>query len=523
MARVTAYDGSLGSLARDMARRGGNRPALRMGKRVTSFEELDRASDAGAAAFIKGGARPGERVAYLGKNSDKYFVLLFAVAKAGLVLVPIGWRLPADDVAYQLADSGASYLFFEPEFNHLVREAGTESIRLVSMENSHGKATGYSEWLSAADNSLVNLPDVDRASTALQLYTSGTTGRPKGVLIPHDRLLALRDLSREDRPAWDIWDANEASLLALPVAHIAGTGWGIVSLHSGAELVIQPEFDPADVLRSISEDRINRVLLVPTTINFLLRNPGVTAGDYSRLRYIYYGASPIALSMLKEAMAVFGCDFVQNYGMTETCGPIAVLPPEDHDAEGNERMKSAGKALPGVTIQIIDEQGQQLAPGCIGQIAIRSPSNMAGYWNRPDATVEAQEDGWIRTGDAGYLDPEGYLFLCDRLNDLIISGGENVYPTEVENALCDHPMVAEAVVIGIPDPQWGEAVTAIVVAADTAPDANEILARIREKLPSYKVPKQILFRNALPRNANGKILRKELRAPFWEQPEGNLD
>ena len=238
--------------------------------------------------------------------------------------------------------------------------------------------------------------------------------------------------------------------------------------------------------------------------------------DFSKLRYILYGASPIAAALLKECIAVFGCGFVQMYGMTETTGTIVVLQPEDH-VEGRDCMRSAGRAQPGVELAILDADGKTLPPGEVGEIATRSPSNMVGYWNLPEATAKTlDQDNWLRTGDAGYMDADGYLYIHDRIKDMIISGGENIYPAEVESAICDHPDVAEVAVVGIPDDQWGEAVKAVVVMKPgKKASATDIIGFARERIAAFKSPKSVDFIEALPRNASGKILRRQLRDPYW--------
>jgi len=240
--------------------------------------------------------------------------------------------------------------------------------------------------------------------------------------------------------------------------------------------------------------------------------------DFSRLNYITYGASPIPLEMMKQSIDRFGCGFVQMYGMTETSGTIVALPPEDHDPEGNDKMRSVGKPLQNVEVKIIDDDGNELSPREVGEIATRSPYNMKSYWNMPDATAATIDaDGWLRTGDAGYFDEEGYLYIHDRVKDMIISGGENIYPAEVENAVYAHPKVADVAVIGVPDQKWGEAVKACVVVKEGESVSEvDIIAHARTHIAGYKCPKSVDFIPALPRNPSGKILRRELRAPYWE-------
>jgi long-chain acyl-CoA synthetase len=264
---------------------------------------------------------------------------------------------------------------------------------------------------------------------------------------------------------------------------------------------------------------------VPAAIQIILRDPLARSTDYSRMKTIGYGASPIPLELLREAVEVFGCGFAQMYGMTETTGTIVALPPEDHDMKGSPRMRAAGKPLPGVEIRIIDDAGNALQAGEVGEIATRSVWNMAGYWNMPEATAKTiDKDGWLRTGDAGYMDEDGYVYIHDRVKDMIITGGENVYPAEVESAIYGHPDVADVAVIGVPDAKWGEAVKAMVVCKPgKTPDPQDIIAWARQRVAAFKTPKSIDFIEALPRNASGKILRRELREPFWQGVERRVN
>jgi acyl-CoA synthetase (AMP-forming)/AMP-acid ligase II len=293
----------------------------------------------------------------------------------------------------------------------------------------------------------------------------------------------------------------------------------------GATGVVMREFDPTKVLDFFVTYGISKLFLVPAAMQIVLRQAEARGVDYSRLKNMLYGASPIPLDLMREAMEVFGCGFVQMYGMTETTGTIVALPPEDHDPEGTPKMRSAGKALPGIEIKIIDEAGQEVAFGEVGEIATRSAMNMRGYWNLPEATAATlSADGWLRTGDAGYMDADGYVYIHDRVKDMIISGGENIYPAEVENALYSHPAVADVAVIGVPHEKWGEAVKAMVVLKPGV-DATEedLIGFARSRIAAYKCPKSVDFIAALPRNPSGKILRRELRAPFWADKERQVN
>jgi long-chain acyl-CoA synthetase len=280
------------------------------------------------------------------------------------------------------------------------------------------------------------------------------------------------------------------------------------------------------VLESIQRDRVAKMFLVPAALQFIVRMPLAKQIDYSSLRVIMYGAAPMPVALLRECMEVFGCEFCQQYGMTETTGTIVYLPPGDHDPNGNHRMVAAGLPMPGVELRIIDSDGNALPANQIGEIATRSAANMRGYWRNESATAATiGDDGWLRTGDAGYLDEDGYLFIQDRIKDMIISGGENVYPAEVENAVHEHPAIGEAAVIGVPDDQWGEAVMAIVVLKPGASVSEaDLIAFTRDRIAHFKAPKRVEFRDTpLPRSASGKILRRELREPYWAGKERRVN
>jgi len=317
---------------------------------------------------------------------------------------------------------------------------------------------------------------------------------------------------------WNEWLEDDVNLVALPVGHIGGVGWGIVGFFNGATCIVQREFVPPQVLDAIEHQRVSKMFLVPTALHFLLMQPRVRQIDYSSLRYILYGASPIALDLLREATEVFGCGFCQQYGMTETSGTVAYLPPEDHDSAGNRRMRSAGIPMPGVEIRVVDADTRRPLPADeVGEVETRSMANMVGYCNRAAATAETiNAEGWLRTGDAGSLDEDGYLYIHDRFKDMIVSGAENIYPAEVENAVYGHPAVQEVAVIGVPDDKWGEAVKAIVVPKPgTVADPQDIIAFARTRIAGFKAPKSVDFVAALPRGPSGKILRRVLREPYW--------
>lgn len=514
---------TLGDISRVYARIHPQRRALAFEGRVTTFAELDARASQVAQALIASGLESGDRIAYLGKNSDLYFELLLGAAKTGGVMTPVNWRLSPREAQYIIEDCDARLLFIGPEFldavaSYVPRKRAHEVIGLETPFNGRS----YRDW---RDAQTTQDPHLSTATDdpVVQLYTSGTTGNPKGVVLTHENFIRIHETPATFE--WNQWSADDASLAAMPCFHIGGTGWAVLGLYNGALNVVVREFDPAKILECIETWSISKVFMVPAALHLLVRHPRARQIDYSRLRYMLYGASPMPRELLRECMEVFGCGFVQFYGMTETTGSVTALGPEDHDPAGNVRMNSAGKPLPGVEIAIFDEAGRRLPPNTIGEVAIRSVTNMKEYWKLPKATsATVSIDKWLRSGDAGYLDEDGYLYIHDRVKDLIISGGENIYPAEVENAIFGHPAVADVAVIGIPSERWGEEVRAIVVAkAGAEKDAESIIDWARERIAAYKVPKSVDFIDALPRNASGKTLRRELRAPFWQGRERQVN
>lgn len=490
--------------------------------RQTTYAGLDRNTDRAAQALIAAGVGPGDRIGYIGKNSDHYFELLLAAGKTGAVMTPVSWRLAPPEVEFIAGHCDAVLLFVGSESAAMVRNLlpSLPMVRkVIAMEAGaeQGGWQAYTEWRDARPAT----PPAHRPEAhdvVLQLYTSGTTGRPKGAMLTHRNLTIGTEVSERETIPWSHWTADDISLVAMPVAHIGGSGWGLRNLLSGARGVVAREFDPRTVLDFIEHERISKLFMVPAAMQIVLRDPRARQVDYSRLKYLLYGAAPIPAALLREGIEVFGCGFVQQYGMTETTGTIVALPPEDHTTEEVPRMRAAGKPLPGVELKVVDYEGRELAPGEVGEVVIRSAHNMAGYWKQPEETARAIDaEGWLRTGDAGYTDADGYLYIHDRVKDMIISGGENVYPAEVESAIYGHPQVADVAVIGVPDEKWGEAVKAIIVLKPgQAADRDSIVAWARQRVAGFKIPKSIDFVEALPRNPSGKLLRRKLREPYWE-------
>jgi len=383
-----------------------------------------------------------------------------------------------------------------------------------------GEREGFAEWLGACEDVDPKLPSA-WDDTCYQLYTSGTTGRPKGVELTNRNFFGMLPVASE---AW-MFDAQSINLVAMPLFHIAGSGWGLVGLYNGGTNVLLREVDPGQILEAIQTHRITNALLVPAVLQLLLATPGIDETDFSSMRSIIYGASPITEDVLVGAMRATGVALQQVYGSTETTGGITLLRAEDHDPGGPRAhlLRSAGRPCPGVELRIVDPQSQkECAEGEVGEIWTRSQQNLKAYYANPEATEavypegrDAEGLGWLRTGDAGYL-RDGYVYIHDRVKDMIVSGAENVYPAEIENALMDHPGVADVAVIGVPHEKWGESVKAVIVPASGVEVGDaELIAWCRERLAHFKCPTSIDRAEAIPRNPSGKILKTELRAPYW--------
>jgi len=490
----------------------GAKTALRDASTSLSYAVLEHRARQVAQGLLAAGVAQGDRVCYLGKNTLAYFEYFLGAAKLGAVTVPINWRLAPPGLAYSVGNARPKKMLVEAPFAAVAATAAPQVSRLVTGADSDT----FVAWREGQGDADLQ-PIADWNQPLLQMYTSGTTGRPKGAVLTHRNVFALRAQQRA-LPAWFSWSPQDVSLIAMPAAHVSGTGWAIWTLQHGATGVVAREFDPHAVLDQILQYRINKIMMVPTAMQIAVRHPRARGADFSFLEYIYYGGAPLPQALLAECVEVFGCGFVQMYGMTETGGTIVALAPEDHHPDRGACTCSVGRPLEGVELGIVDDSGAALPAGSTGEIVTRASANMLGYFEMPEATAEAlNAEGWLRTGDAGYLDAAGYLYLQDRVKDLIISGGENIYPAEVENAIFGHPAVAEVAVVGVPDDKWGESVKAVIVpVAGAERNDADILAWVAARIARYKVPKSIDWVSALPRNHTGKVLRRVLRDSYRE-------
>ena len=495
------------SLLRTHASQTPDAPCLTFGTETLSFGQLNARASSVANALQARGVQSGDRVALIARNTPAHFELFFGCAKAGAIFLPINWRLSAREIAGILADGAPALLIVEGDLQDLLAEASVLPGTIALAD--------YPAWRDAATGEDAGrLPVAD--DPLLILYTSGTTGLPKGAVLSHDNLSYLARMARE---LWG-FTASSVNLVAMPLFHIGGIGYAMTGLSQGGHTILMQQVVPAEIIAAIRDRRVTHGFFVPTVIQMLLAVPGVEGMDLTSLDRILYGAAPIGETVLKRAIEVFGCGFSHAYGMTETAGTVVTLAPEDHDPDGPlaHRLRSCGLAMPWNELAIVDPAtGNPVASGEVGEIRIRSKVNMLGYWNKPQETAKTiTPDGWLYTGDAAWQDADGYVYIHDRFKDMIVSGGENIYPTEIENVLYDHPAVAAVAVIGVPHERWGETPKAFIVARPgILPTEAELIAFTRHRLAHYKCPTSIALVTALPQNASGKILKKDMRDPQW--------
>jgi long-chain acyl-CoA synthetase len=517
---------SLADIVRVHAAERPDRVALILDDRRLTWAELYARASRVAQALRAAGVGAHDRVAFLDKNGIEHFEVFFGAALLNAVCVDVNWRLAGPEVQYIVDDAAAKVFVVGPDFVPLM-DAIADDVptvtTFVAIGGGSDRAVEYESWVStgdAVDPGAASAPD----DVAFQLYSSGTTGRPKGVMLTNDNFFGLLPLAK------DMWELSPdaVNLIAMPLFHIGGGGWATAGMYEGCTSVIMRELDPGRLVTMIGELGITHAFLVPVALQFMLMVPGVEAMDFSTLNVFVYGASPISEEVLAKSVAVFGCKFWQAYGLTETTGAVVNLPPEDHDLSGSNRhrLRSCGVAGPGVELRIVGNDGATDVPtGEVGEIWIRSRQVMKGYWNQPAETEKSiTPDGWFKSGDAGYLDADGYLYIHDRVKDMIVSGGENVYPAEVENVLMAHPAIADVAVIGVPDEKWGESPKALVVrVAGAEVTEQEIIDFARSQLAKFKCPTSVDWIDVLPRNPSGKILKKDLRAPYWEGRERQVN
>ena len=508
----------VGAIVRYHAKNQPDAVSLVLGDRTLTWAQLLSRSAQVAQGLKRAGVKAQDRVAFLDKNGIEHFEVFYGCALLNAVSVDVNWRLAAPEVSFIVNDSQAEVLIvgqeFVPVLDAIVGEL--DRVKTIIVIGGHSNHDDYERWVNAQSATDPKAP-TKSSDVAFQLYSSGTTGRPKGVMLTNDNFFALLPAAQK------IWHMSDKTinLVAMPLFHIGGGGWATAAQYCGARSIIMRDVNPAEIVAWIEKYRITHAFMVPVLLQFALAMPNIGTTDFSSLELIAYGASPISESVLEGAIKAFKCPFMQVYGLTETTGVVTVLGPEDHDlsSANKGRLRSCGKPFTGIELRIVNSDTAKDVPlGEVGEIWIRSRQVMKGYWNMPEETAKSIVKGqWFRSGDAGYFDKDGYVYIFDRVKDMIVSGGENVYPAEVENALMGHPAIADVAVIGVPDEKWGEVPMALVVRKpDTQVTESEILAFARERLAGFKTPKSVGWVDALPRNPSGKILKKDLREPYWK-------
>jgi acyl-CoA synthetase (AMP-forming)/AMP-acid ligase II len=510
----------ISTLLQETARLNGDKLALVIDDDELTYAELDERINRMANALLGLGIVRGDRVAVMDVDSTRMVITAYACGRIGAVFVPINFRLRESEVEYLLSDTEASVFAVGQAYETIAKNVAPrldQPPRLIT----HG--AGGADWPGMTHDELVmsdspDAPDwIVEMDDILQIqYSSGTTGLPKGAVLTN-RTIANRTagmMAISPRRADDVY------YNASPFFHVAGSQFDYMMHTRGGAIVRRSTFQAADVLETLLSRGVTSAFFVPSMINFILQLPGVEQRDFSRLRLIEYGSAPMPVPLLRRALEVFGCEFAQLFGSTEV-GTQVFLYPEDHRPDGSEqeakRLGSVGRPAMFAVVRVVDDEDREVEPGVVGEIVSRSGNNLIEYWRKPEASEKALRNGWFHSGDMGTYDEDGYIYLVDRKNDMIIRAGENIYPVEVERVLFQHPAVLDVAVIGVPDDEWGEQVKAVVVRKpDAAVEEQELIEYCREHLASYKKPTSVDFVDELPRNASGKVLKREIRAPFWE-------
>ncbi len=477
-----------------------------------TFSELNERCNKTANAFLAAGVKKGERIGFLLMNSAEFMEAYFAAAKIGAVVVPLNWRLVPDELEFILKDSGTTRLIFGDEFLDTVTELHsrgdktdiTDWLQVISDEPLLPFARGYQQFRDAENN---DEPEIGATGDDMLyiMYTSGTTGLPKGVVHSHNTSIwAVLTVS-----ATTYYQDGDRYLGALPMFHVGALMPLTLNIYRGATSIVMRSFDPKLAWELIEKERLTIGLAVPAMLNFMLQVPDYQKYDFSALRWILSGAAPVPVSLM-ESYADMGIEIHQIYGLTETGGPACLI-----DAENAiKKIGSTGKAFVHTDVRLVDSDGNDSPPNEPGEIIVRAPHVMIEYWNRPDATADTIIDGWLHTGDVAVADEDGFIYIQDRIKDMIISGGENVYPAEIEGVLMTHPQITEAAVIGQEDPTWGESPFAIIVSSDPELTGDAVMQFCDQKLARFKQPRRVEFTDIIPRNPSGKILKRILREQY---------
>jgi len=493
------------------------------GTRLT-YTELNNRANAVANAMLKFGVKPQDRVAIICQNSHYYLEFVFAAAKIGAVATNLNWRFSGKELGFLLNHSDAKVLFISKKYENLLDSLKKElsfDIRSIAIGGEIEGTIDYEKLIKEHSTEEPNIK-IDNDSVVLQMYTSGTTGTPKGAMLTHKNVIThAMNTIIELQLSRDLIYLN-----ILPLFHVA-IYLPIDCIFVGGTNVLLSDFEPETVLSCIEKEKVTSIGCVPSIIKFLIEHPKFAQFDLKSLRQVVYAAAPMPVPLLKQAINKLHCDFVQVFGMTETSPVTHILIPEEHVAEGPEykvrRLGSVGRPIINVRSKVVDDQGNECPVGVVGEIIDAGDTIMKGYYKMPEATAETIKNGWMYTGDMGYLDEYGYLYLADRKKDMIISGGENIYPTEVEMCILQLNGVADVAVIGVPDKNWGESVKAIVVRKpDAKISAEDVIEHCKANIAGYKKPKSVDFVDMLPRNAMGKIQKNILKEPYWAGRERKI-
>ena len=488
-----------------------------------TFSQLNERVDRLANALSSLSVKKGDRLAMLQVNCNQFVETYFAAAKLGAIYVPLNFRAKGNELTYMLNTAEASTLLVGERYIELLNSlrSNLTSVRhFISIESRHEGMLYYEDMIASSPAGEI-VTEIDDDDTTILLYTAGTTGVPKGVMLSHNSfaVYVLENVTPADP------ELEERNILTVPLYHVAGIQAMMAAIYGGRTLVMERQFDAKEWMELVESEKANRAMMVPTMLKQLMDHPEFGEHDLSSLKVITYGAAPMPLEVIKRALDVFpGVSFINAFGQTETASTITTLGPEDHIISGTEeerekklrRLASIGKPMSDVEMRIVDEDGRELPVGQVGEIVARGPRVMTGYWKDEEKTEKTiDKDGWIHTGDMGYMDEDGYFYLAGRAMDMIIRGGENISPEEVEAVLRTHPKVEEAAVIGIPDEEWGEQPRAIVVLKQgEVATAEEVIEYCRANLSSFKRPRSVVFIDELPRNPMGKVLKRVLQERY---------
>ena len=507
-----------------------DRTAIHFDGAAFSFLDLQQRANRLANAMAGWGVGKGDRVVVMQVNCPQNIEAYFAAAQLDAIYVPINFRARTEELQQMLALAQPSVMLIGERYLQLLPAAGGAGVgippdRVVILDGeSQGGGLSYDEFLARASDDELIFPEAEDNDTTVIMFTAGTTSIPKGVMLTHDSFASY--LLATVTPADP--DIEETNLLTVPLYHVAGLQAALAAVYGGRTMVVMRQFDPVEWLTLVQQHRVNRAMVVPTMLKQLMDHPRFHDFDLSSLDIITYGAAPMPLEVIKRAIDEFpGARFINAFGQTETASTITMLPPEDHILEGSaqdidqklRRLTSIGRPLEDVEVAIVDEEGRSVAVGEVGEIVARGGRMMTGYWGEEAATKDTIRSGWIYTGDLGYQDEDSYIYLAGRAKDFIKRGGEMVSPEEVEQVLMSHPQVDDAAVIGVPDPEWGEEVRAVVVARSTDLDEGELLQYCGRRLAGFKRPRSVVFVDDLPRNVMGKVLKRELREQFGHSME----